>query len=118
MKAFKSGRQRRADIMAARLRRQAKRRAAAVLQAIELRPPHTAPMDVTRLRPRNSYGKPDFVTRAYYRDLHFFCIDCCAKGVWTAARQEWWYELAQGKVFTNARRANPDRVLGKTVVRR
>lgn len=104
MKTIKSGKQRRAEIVAARLRRQARRRAVCVRQTLSLRPPHTAPVELSRLRPYNSYGDPDFVTRSYYQDLPFRCIDCSAEGVWTAERQKWWYEVAQGDVFTTARR--------------
>jgi hypothetical protein len=104
MKTIKSGKQRRAEIVAARLRRQTRRHAACVLQAASLRPPHTAPVERAALRPHNSYGEPDFVTRGYYQDLAFRCVDCGAEGVWTAERQKWWYEVAQGEVFTTARR--------------
>ena len=104
MKTIKSGKQRRAEIVAARQRRQARRCAACAQQTINLRPPGTAPVELSRLRPYNSYGDPDFVTRGYYQDLAFRCIDCGAEGVWTAERQKWWYEVAHGVVVTTARR--------------
>lgn len=121
MKTIKSGKQRRAEIVAARLRRQARRRAACVVQAISLRPPHTAPVEASRLRPHNSYGEPGFVTRGYYQDLPFRCVDCDAGGVWTAERQKWWYEVARGDVFTTARRCPACRArerLRKEIARR
>lgn len=104
MKTIKSGKQRRAEIVAARQRRQARRSAACAQQTISLRPPGTAPVELSRLRPYNSYGEPDFVARGYYQDLAFRCADCGAEGVWTAERQKWWYEVAKGEVFTTARR--------------
>jgi putative zinc ribbon protein len=104
MKTIKSGKRRRAEIVAARKRRQARRSAVGVLQAISLRPPRTAPVERAALRPHNSYGEPGFVTRGYYQDLAFRCVDCGAEGVWTAERQKWWYEVVKGEVFTTARR--------------
>jgi Probable zinc-ribbon domain len=40
----------------------------------------------------------------YYEDITFTCMDCGAVGVWTAARQKWWYEVAGGDIQTTARR--------------
>ncbi len=51
-----------------------------------------------------SYGTPEFVTRGYYTDQPFECIDCGKAEVWTPAQQKWWYEVAKGDVFTIARR--------------
>jgi hypothetical protein len=56
------------------------------------------------LTPHNSYGEPDFVTRGFYADLPFECVDCSKAEVWTATQQKWWYEVAKGDVFTTARR--------------
>ncbi|HXE39679.1 MAG TPA: zinc-ribbon domain containing protein [Azonexus sp.] len=106
MKRFKSGKQRRAELRAARQRRQM-RLASREVQAASpapWRPTACVAVDPSRLRPNNSYSEPDFVARGYYRDLAFRCIDCGAEGVWTAERQRWWYEVAGGDVFTTARR--------------
>lgn len=106
MKSFKSGKQRRAEIQAARQRRQtslASREAVAANPAPG-RPTACVMVDPSRLRPNNSYSVADFVARGYYRDLAFRCVDCGAEGVWTAERQRWWYEVAGGDIFTTARR--------------
>ena len=106
MKSSKSGKQRRAEMRAARQRRltrQASREARAASPA-PWRPSAGVAVDPSRLRPNNSYSVADFVARGYYRDLAFRCIDCGADGVWTAERQRWWYELAAGDIFTTARR--------------
>lgn len=50
----------------------------------------------------NSYGDPEFVSRGYYLDVDFACIDCGAKETWTATQQKWWYEVAKGDVFSTA----------------
>lgn len=104
MKLRKSGKQRRAEIQAARLERREARRRPAPAFPRSLRPPGQAPVDPSRLRPCNSYGEPDFVRRGYYEDMPFRCIDCGAEEVWTAEQQRWWYEEAKGYVYSTARR--------------
>lgn len=66
--------------------------------------PSEVPVDVKALVPNNSYGDPDFVQRGCYVDRRFACVDCGAEEVWTAAQQKWWYEVAQGEVYSGARR--------------
>ena len=61
------------------------------------------------LRPTNSYGIPDFVTREFYVDRDFRCKDCGKAEVWTASQQKWWYEIAKGDVWTMAVRCRPCR---------
>ena len=106
MKSFKSGKQRRAEMRAARQRRQTRlaSRDARAASPVPCRPTGCVTVDPARLRPNNSYGVADFVARGYYRDIAFRCIDCGAEGVWTAERQRWWYEVAGGDIFTTARR--------------
>lgn len=106
MKSFKSGKQRRAEMRAARQRRQTRQASREPLAACPApwHPTGCVAVDPSRLRPNNSYGVADFVAPGYYRDIAFRCIDCGAQGVWTAERQRWWYEVAGGDVFTTARR--------------
>ncbi|WP_255461512.1 zinc-ribbon domain containing protein [Andreprevotia sp. IGB-42] len=40
--------------------------------------------------------------RGYYEDITFTCRDCGARQVWTASRQQWWYETAKGYVYSTA----------------
>jgi hypothetical protein len=63
-----------------------------------LRPAVTAPCRPERLAPYNSYGVPRFVERGYYADIPFLCRDCGKAEIWTAAQQQWWYEVAKGHV--------------------
>lgn len=112
MKAFKSGKQRRVELLAARERRQQRRlrqARASVTPAVKRFPAACVPVDPARLQPYNSYGAPDFVWRGHYVDLAFRCRDCGAEGVWTAERQRWWYEEAKGDVFSTAHRCAPCR---------
>jgi hypothetical protein len=98
---MKSGKQRKAEIKAARLKRSAglqdlPERLAAYLSA------NVVACNPAQLAPSNSYGAPEFVHRGYYVDTAFRCKECGAEGIWTAARQKWWYEVAKGNVETRA----------------
>lgn len=101
---MKSGKQRRAEIKAARVARVAAGQAHAYIDPRFTIHAAGAPCDPSRLAPDNSYGVPDFVTRGCYVDVSFRCVDCGAEGVWTAERQKWWYEVAKGGVWTRANR--------------
>ena len=61
------------------------------------------------LRPTNSHGKPEFVYRGYYVDVHFKCKFCGASQNWSATQQKWWYETAKGDVWTTAILCKPCR---------
>ncbi len=93
---MKSGRKRRAEIRAARLKRTHKRH--------PLSPGAHVRVDATQLAPDGSYGVPQFVQRGWYVDVEFRCVDCGTEGVWSAERQKWWYEVAKGGVWTRANR--------------
>jgi hypothetical protein len=66
-------------------------------------------VNTANLRPTNSYGAPDFVTRGYYVDFPFTCKDCGKAEVWSPTQQRWWYEVAKGDVWTVATRCRPCR---------
>ena len=99
-----SGKRRRAAMLAARRLRRSRKLAAAQRQQFELLPAGTAPVDTGRLRAYHSGGHPEFVRRGFYQDMYFHCIDCGVEGIWTAARQKWWYEVAGGELSSRARR--------------
>ena len=110
---MKSNKQRRQEIKAHRLRRIAQK-----ARIINARPVDRAigTVEVTpaSLRPTNSYGIPDFVQRGYYQDRPFRCKDCGVEEIWTAAQQQWWYEQAQGDVWTVAVRCRACRQQERT----
>jgi hypothetical protein len=66
-------------------------------------PAGLVPVNVKALAPNNSYGVPRFVERGYYEDLPFACSSCGSKEIWRAAQQKWWYEVAKGYVYSNAK---------------
>lgn len=99
MKTCKSGKQRAAEIKAAR-HVQRQRQQAASLRVWPSSP--QVPVDASKLVPNNSYGWPDFVQRGYYLDRVFRCRDCGAESCWTAERQRWWYEIAGGSQYSTA----------------
>lgn len=103
-KTIISGKKRRAAILAARLQREARRLAAAQRPTGALRPASSAPVATELLALQATCGDPEFVRRGYYSDLVFRCADCGIEGVWTAARQKWWYEVAGGDLRSSARR--------------
>ena len=98
---MKSNKQRRQEIKAQRLRRTAKQARAVHARPID-RPIGTVEVTPNRLRATTSYSIPDFVQRGYYQDRPFQCKDCGKAEIWTAAQQQWWYEEAQGDVWTTA----------------
>ena len=67
-------------------------------------PAGAVPVTVSALVLGNSYGMPAFAYRGYYLDEPFRCLDCGSEQVWTAAQQQWWYEVAKGYAFSLARR--------------
>jgi len=99
-----SGKQKRNQMRARRLVRAARRLAAAQQPAFALRPPGTVAVDAALLGAGTGGGAPDFLRRGYYQDLAFRCVGCGALGVWSAARQKWWYEVAGGDLASTARR--------------
>jgi hypothetical protein len=105
MEGYKSGKQRRAEIKAARReRRQALRERSALLPALARGP--AVPVDRARLMAHRSYGPSLFVLRGFYVDEPFRCSDCGAECVWTAERQRWWYEVAGGSQYAGAKRCH------------
>ncbi|GAA5166645.1 zinc-ribbon domain containing protein [Viridibacterium curvum] len=98
---MKSGKQRKAEIKSARLRRAARSKAGAIGQPWRL-PANVIACNPSQLAHYNSYGQPAFVQRGYYEDQYFRCWDCGASCVWKAERQKWWYEVAQGSVYSIA----------------
>ncbi|WP_082859086.1 zinc-ribbon domain containing protein [Planctomyces sp. SH-PL62] len=59
-------------------------------------------VDLSALALHGSYSQPDFVERGYYVDRPFACKSCGISQVWSASQQKWWYEVAQGDVFSTA----------------
>ena len=105
---MKSNKQRRAEIKALRLER-----AAALEIRLRVRDvrkvivwesvPGLELADKSRLAHGATLygGVPDF-----YIDRPFTCRGCGAEEVWTAKQQKWWYEIAQGSVYSHAVRCN------------
>lgn len=109
MKTFKSGKQRCAEIKAARRARRSPFTFNALAPQTFAFPRGAVRVDPTLLRPNNSYGQPLFVQRGYYLDQPFRCVDCGIHCLWTAERQRWWYEVARGEPYSIAKRCAPCR---------
>jgi hypothetical protein len=103
---MKSNKQRRAEILEHRRKRDAK---VTVLRGDEREkelPMGTAPCCAEFLAASNSYGEPEFAVRGYYVDVLFKCCDCDKQEIWRATQQKWWYEVARGNVESRAVRCN------------
>ncbi|MSP38634.1 MAG: hypothetical protein EXR70_09105 [Deltaproteobacteria bacterium] len=99
---MKSGKQKRAEIIAARARRGEKRKERAQAHEFKHAPYRFVAVNEQALAPNNSYGAPDFVMRGYYLDRPFRCAYCGKAEVWTGTQQKWWYEVAKGFAYTTA----------------
>ncbi|BEP60185.1 hypothetical protein GmRootV213_07390 [Variovorax sp. V213] len=108
----KSNKQRRAEIKARRIERAAALEAR--LRVHDVRKlsvdgplPGLELADKSRLASCNTMfcEVPDF-----YLDRPFTCRDCGAEEVWTAKQQKWWYEVAQGSIYSNAVRCRACRL--------
>jgi hypothetical protein len=85
---MKSNKQRRAEIKATRIKREA---ANPVLKGGEDQkeiPTGLAPCNPENLNRLSSYGAPDFVHRGYYLDVLFRCASCQEQEVWRATQQK------------------------------
>ena len=99
---MKSGKQRRGEIKAARVKRIEKQKSMAKRPHQHLRPVLGPPVDEELLAPTNNYGAPDFVMRGYYVDKPFQCGDCGKEEIWTGSQQKWWFEVAKAFAYSGA----------------
>lgn len=107
---MKSGKQHRAELQAKKQARIAKAQAAETtakerkrLSILAAKEHEGVAVNLEKLVPYNSYGVPDFVKRGYYVDEDFQCQGCGHEEVWTARQQKWWYEIANGSVYSGAK---------------
>ncbi len=110
---MKSNKQRRTELRELRKRRKEKHKTK-LITIKKRQDREKIPLDAVLcvpnlLAPNNSYDVPSFVDRGYYIDIPFECVDCQKQEIWLAARQKWWYEVAKGDVYSQARRCNPCR---------
>lgn len=103
---MKSGKQRKAEIKAHRVKREAARPKLRGGQERKEVSTSKAPCNPENLAPSNSYGVPEFVQRGFYMDVLFQCASCLKEEVWSATRQKWWYEVAKGSVESRAKLCN------------
>ena len=96
---MKSGKQRRAELKA----RRADRRARTAERPAARVSGRLVPVNAEARAPYSSYGAPDFVMRGYYADRPFKCDGCGKDEVWTGAQRKWWYEAANGYVYSTAK---------------
>ncbi|SMF67234.1 Probable zinc-ribbon domain-containing protein [Alteromonadaceae bacterium Bs31] len=61
-------------------------------------PPGGIESNRKELRHNNTYGPLPY----FYMDKLVICHDCGAEEVWTARKQQWWYEEAKGNINSEA----------------
>ncbi len=100
----KSGKQRRLEIKAARIKR-AQVLAEVLKTPPQFRPLESIPANQQELQHNNTCG----LLPEYYVDKPFTCRDCGVLELWTAKQQKWWYEVAKGYIDSTAVRCRPCR---------
>lgn len=101
---MKSGKQKRLEIKAARLKRAKK--LAGSFDPLRGDPPKgSVPANHEELQHNNTYG----ILPNFYFDKPFVCKDCGSWELWTAKQQKWWYEIAKGDINSTAVRCRPCR---------
>jgi len=95
---MKSGKQRRAEIMARRRERASSAMGLDVLKPLRRLPCGAIAADQARLAHNSTCG----ALPVFYLDRLFECRDCGTEEVWTAKRQKWWYEDAHGSIYSTA----------------
>ncbi len=110
---MKSSKQRKKELKAKQLAKQARQAKKVAVQATRrnneigkrlIADSRAVAVNAAALAPSHSYSDPEFVKRGYYVDQPFDCLDCGKAETWTAAQQKWWYEVAKGSVWTTGRR--------------
>src|SRR5437588_2632017 len=97
---MKNGRQRREEIKAQRKQRNAKRNSPQAKPRQAARPAGNVPVNEQALAPYKSYGAPAFAVRGYYQDI---ALAVAKKRSGQRTQQKWWYEVAKGYVYSNAK---------------
>ncbi|WP_083917579.1 zinc-ribbon domain containing protein [Uliginosibacterium gangwonense] len=92
---MKSNKQRKAEIKAKRSKAPKPER---------LPPLDSVPCCISKLALSAGYygDLPRFAQRGYYVDISYRCRDCGSAEIWTAKQQQWWYEVAKGRLDTCA----------------
>lgn len=65
---------------------------------VSLNQPGVVPADLRQQVPNNSYDVPP----SHWVDIKFQCCDCKSVETWTAKRQTWLYEVAEGSLYASA----------------
>jgi len=98
---MKSGKQRRNEIKAARLKRMAKRDGNANPFKRPI-PEWAVAINQAEVHHHSMF----FDIPLFYLDKEFVCKACGAREIWTAKQQKWWYEIAKGALETTAVRCS------------
>ncbi|TAG80510.1 MAG: hypothetical protein EAZ24_04495 [Burkholderiales bacterium] len=98
--SFKSGKQRRAEIVARRRKGNPAVEWIDPLLNKDNWPKGAVAANLEALGRNNTYG----LLPNYYVDKPFKCRDCGIEEVWRATQQKWYYEVAKGRIEATAAR--------------
>jgi len=62
------------------------------------------PRDAVAADPSKQSQSNSYSTKLYYVDKEFTCVRCGVAEVWTATQQKWYYEVARGSIYGEAKR--------------
>lgn len=107
---MKSGKQKRAELKAARSKKAEKVRVMQAASPTVPRPNDFLPLGgLFAPYAGQSYCVPSFIQQGGYAPIVFRCKACGVESVWTAKQQKWWYEEAHGNIWSTAVRCAPCR---------
>lgn len=103
---MKSGKQRRAEIRASRIKKAQKH-----VASVNETPWEKQPIEGPRVEADHSQIQHSYSTclPLYYYDRAFECATCGVSQLWTAKQQKWWYEIAKGDFNSTAKYCRPCR---------
>lgn len=110
---MKSGKQRRQEIRARRIKRALAKITPnndnpwLMIDGVKKLPQGYILADAEQLLHNTTYSPMPL----YYTDRAFVCATCGDHDLWTAKQQKWWYEIAKGNIETFAIHCRPCRII-------
>jgi hypothetical protein len=65
---------------------------------------HEVPPGAIAANPSKQTQSNSYATKFFYVDQEFTCVGCGVDKVWTATQQKWYYEVAGGSIYGEAKR--------------
>lgn len=108
---MQSGKQRRKQIKANRLKRVQASPSAESLEGKSYEEAKLSGLPVIKANHAELvHNQPIDALPHFYVDTAFICTDCRKEDVWTAKSQKWWYEVKKGSIYARAVRCQSCRM--------